>query len=266
MKDIKLFTPKNFDPPKAVQEFKPSPLEKKGEKDYQATKAKYGALAVTDPDIKKGKSDKDLRFSLNPETRQRLSVDLEEKKYIEQQVQEGVRHLWSKEQESAKKVGYQEGFDSGYQDGFEKAREEAHEHVTRLENFIQTAEVAKTEILKANERFVLEMIFQISKMVILKEIKQDPEYLIRLCRALIEKLDVRENIRVQVSPEDLESMSLLKEHLQATLGEIKNLNIESSASVPRGGVVVDTQWGAIEASLESQLQGIHSALVGENRS
>ncbi len=261
-KNIKVFTPDEKVSLNEIRDFSPKKLESNQKlSSYQEIKKTYGPLAATDPD-KKSMAAGNSKFALNEASRQRLHVDQEEQKKIDEKVKNRVFEMASQAQETAKKSGYQDGLKSGYDEGMKKAREEFKAHVTKLDRFLEACEGAKTEIIKANERLILESIFQICRMVLQKEIKQDPEYLMRLCRTLIEKLDSRENIRVQVNQADLESMSKLREYLEKTLGEMKNVNIEASTLVQAGGIVVDAQWGAIEANLEGQLKGIHDALVG----
>jgi flagellar biosynthesis/type III secretory pathway protein FliH len=100
-------------------------------------------------------------------------------------------------------------------------------------------------------------------MVMLKDLSADREYLLRLTRELVERVGVKDNIRIRLNQNDMESMRLVRENLESTVGTMKNLHIEESREVETGGCIVETEWNAIDASIETQLQGIHRALVGE---
>ncbi len=95
----------------------------------------------------------------------------------------------------------------------------------------------------------------------LKELGQDRDYLVRLCTELIEKTGLRDNLRLKVSPMDLETAEMLKAGIQQRLGEMRNLSVEPSADVA-GGCILESQWGAIDARLDTQLDGVLQALGG----
>jgi flagellar assembly protein FliH len=161
----------------------------------------------------------------------------------------------------AAKQGYDEGLKQGHEEAFRRFREEAAERIRSFDLFLAEAETAKEQIYRANERFLIETVFRVSKMVLLKELTTDKEYVTRLARDLIERVGVRENIRIKISPSDMDTAALLKEGLEKSLGTLKNLNIEPSAQVQGGGCIVETEWNAIDASIQTQLQGIYDALV-----
>ena len=46
------------------------------------------------------------------------------------------------------------------------------------------------------------------------------------------------------------------------MGDLKNLQIEGSDQFRSGGCTVETQWNAIDASIETQLKGLYDALMG----
>jgi flagellar biosynthesis/type III secretory pathway protein FliH len=46
------------------------------------------------------------------------------------------------------------------------------------------------------------------------------------------------------------------------MGTLKNLTVEFSNQAHRGGCILETEWNAIDASLDTQFAGIYEALVG----
>ena len=78
-------------------------------------------------------------------------------------------------------------------------------------------------------------------------------------------MGVRENITLSLNPADLETAESIRQGLFASLGELKNLNILPSPAVKLGGCSIETEFNAIDASIETQLQSIHAALLGLNR-
>lgn len=244
-----------------VADFELPRIAKKGDGDYGATKAKYGALAATDPEkVRRGQ--KDNRFSLNSLLREPLSVEQEEQRVIEERVKTQVEAVTEKAKSEAAAIGYRDGLAKGHEEAFMKFQVESKERMAEFEKLMASAEEAKREIFRANERFLVEMVFRIARMVLLRELTTDREYILRLCTELIERVGVRENIKLGISAEDAQTLSMLKEGIEKKLGAMSNLSIEVSNQIARGGCTVETQWNAIDASIDGALKGIADSLIG----
>lgn len=244
-----------------VKPFTAEKIRRKGQSDYAATKARYGPLAATDSD-RSVRSRKDARFSINPLLRGPLAVDEEERRAIEERVRERVGAVVEESRAKAELEGREEGRKQGYREAFEEFRAQGMAALARFEAFVTECEAAKERVFKANERFLVELVYRIARMLLLRELTTDRDYVLRLARDLIERVGVRENITIRISREDMDIAERLREGLEKALGAFSNLNIEASTQVKQGGCLIETAWNAIDASIETQLQGAHEALVG----
>jgi flagellar assembly protein FliH len=244
-----------------VKAFAFNTLQQSGKGDYAVIKAKYGSLAATDEE-RKSRNHRDSRFSINPLLRDPLAVEHEELRVIETRVQEQVDALREAAQAEGVQQGYEAGLAKGHAEAFAKFQEEGAERVQSFENFLKEFDGLKHEMAKANEHFLLEMTFRIAKMVMLKELSTDKDYLLRLSSELIERVGLKDNITIRVNLQDRQTIEMLKSELPKTMGELKNLQIEGSDQVPGGGCTIETQWNAIDASIDTQLKGIYEALMG----
>jgi flagellar assembly protein FliH len=244
-----------------VTDFELPKIKRQGEGSYQATRAKYGALAATDLD-RQARTQKDSRFSLNPLLRDPLSVDTEEKRVIEERVRERVASVAEDSKKRAAEVGYNEGFKKGYDEAFAKFQKEAADRLGRFEALLGACESAKQEIYRANERFLIELVFRIGRMVLLRELTTDKQYISRLARELIEKIGIRENITLYIHPSELETAKMIEESVGKFIGGLNNLKVEASTDIRQGGCAIETEWNAIDASIQTQLEGLYDALIG----
>jgi flagellar assembly protein FliH len=242
-----------------VSSFTYKKISRRGDGDYQNTKRKFGSLAATDVD-RKLRSRKDSRFSLNPLLRAPLAIDEEEKQAVQKRVEEGLKLLSDEAKETARKTGYEEGLKGGYDEAYKKYREEGKSRLEQFEKFLNSCEEAKKEIFMANEKFIIDLIVRISKKIILRELEDDKEYLVRLVRELLDRVGTSEQIRIYINEADLENATLLKEDLKKRLGKDKNFHIETSDEVQQNGCKVETEWNSIDANIETQLNGVFDAL------
>jgi flagellar assembly protein FliH len=231
----------------------------RGASGYEATKARYGSLAATDEHVV-DRAQKDRRFSINPLLRNPLSIEDEERRVIDERVRAQIEALTEAAKKQGQEAGFAEGLKAGQEASFKQFQADASERLASLQALLGSLEGMKSEFLKANEKFLLELVFKISKMILLKEIATDKTYLLRLVQEAVEKTGMKEFIHVKISPTDAESLEMLKSSLEK---DYRGFSIETSPEVELGGCRVETEWNAIDASLGTQLEAIHQALVGE---
>ncbi|MGK5081688.1 FliH/SctL family protein [Bdellovibrionota bacterium FG-1] len=244
-----------------AQSFEMNQLYRSTDGNYGAIKAKFGPLAVTD--VERGdRTQRDRRFAINPLTKKPLSIEAEELRVLEEMVSARVAILAEEGRARGYGDGFTDGLEVGRQEAIKNFREEAGERREKFEALLNGFETAKVEIFKANERFLMDLLFRMAKMVTLKEIRTDRTFIARLCKELIEKIGLRENVRIRIHPDDAITAEMLKPELEQAIGELKNLTVEKSEAVQSGGCIVETEWATIDASLEIQFQGIREALMG----
>ncbi len=244
-----------------AQQYQFGRIHRPGEGSYSTVKAKFGALAATDPE-RANRSQKNRRFALNQLLRDPLSVEEEERRVIEERVRARVSAMAEDAKTKGAEEGYKDGLKKGHEEAYKRFQEEAAERMKHFEALIAEAEGTKAEIFKANEHYLMDLVYRMGRMVALKEIQSDKEYVLRLIRELIERLGVREGIKLRVNPNDVETIGMLKQGLESTFGTMKNLSIEPSPQVRRGGCMLETEWNAIDASLDTQFDGLYEAMVG----
>lgn len=246
-----------------VRDFSLEPLKEAKKTDYAAIRKGFASTGTASAvPAKNGIKQKDSRFSIHQLARGPLSIEDEEKRVIEERVRARVGAVAEEAKARAADVGYQDGLKRGHEEAYRRFQAEGAERLAKLEGLLQSFERAKTEIFHANERFLVELVYRIGRMVLLRELTADRDYVLRVARDLIERVGIRENIKVRISPADAESIGMLKEGLEKSLGELKNLNIEVSKDMPYGGCRVETEWNAIDASIQTQLESMRETLVG----
>jgi len=243
-----------------ISEFGATPLKKAGEGEYSTTKARYGALAASDPD-RHSLTQKDSRFAINPLLRDPLAIEEEERRFLETRVREEVAAIEAEAREEGYRAGHAEGLARGESKAYEEVRVAAMEGQQRFNRWVETLESAKGALLAANEQFLVELVLKISRHVILRELKTETGYVTRLVRELIDRMGVRDNLTLRVSLKDFETASEIRSGLEAHLGTLKNLRIEPSPKVLEGGCLIETDWSVIDAAVETQLAAFHESLI-----
>ena len=140
---------------------------------------------------------------------------------------------------------------------------QAEESLLKFQQLIAEMENARVEVFRQNEKFLIGLVFRLAKMVTLKELSIDREYLLRVTKTLVESVGVQDNTVLKINAEDEQFITAIRENLFKIFGEMRNLNIEVSSEVSRGGCRIETEWSAIDVNVEEQFNRIQAALLGE---
>lgn len=258
------FTPRGLEEPKdqnkmKIQSFTPSHFKSSQVKDYDAVKQTFGNLASTD-------LNHNSRFSLHPDSKKHLGVEDEERNHLESIIAKEVELRV----QSIRDQAFAEGFKTGHETGNQTAQQAIEAKFQPLwDQFSQLVaefERIKPEMYAANEKVLVQMIFSTARQLILKDLKADPEYVRRLCIQLIEKMGIRDHLKIKVSKTDQENIESLKEYLKGQYSELKNIQIDASDEVQLGGCKIETNLIRMNASVESQLQAIEASFQGSENS
>ena len=231
---------------------------------YPEVKERFGSLARTDPEHRERRV-RDRRFTLNALVQDPLAVSQEEARVFEARVQERITELSAIARHEAAEAGFLEGLERGMRAAREELRESLRQDQQALHQLVQSANQALSEIFQANETFLLDLVFKLARLILLRDLSLDDQYIVRLVKELIGQTSLRDSITLKLNPEDAALIEKVWPEMQEW-AELKNLKIIPSPQMTRGGCQLETEWSAIESTLEMQLTRVREALIGHRPS
>ncbi|MCU0313840.1 MAG: type III secretion system stator protein SctL, partial [Solirubrobacteraceae bacterium] len=102
---------------------------------------------------------------------------------------------------------------------------------------------------------------RIAEKVLGRALAAAPELAGDLCAAALEAARHQREITLRVHPDDLAAVEAARPRLRQLLLRAPDLALRADPTVGRGGCVVETEVGAIDARLETQLAAIERALA-----
>jgi flagellar assembly protein FliH len=214
-------------------------------------KSDFQRLIKNEREAAKGSS-----FKVNPIVEEYRGFKEQESREYEERVEEEVKRRLAEIQDEAFKVGFDEGVNQGREEVFVQMRSVVDQ---KLENFSQmiTAVLTTQEDILAKQKTEMYLLLRtLAKWIVLRELKEDGKYIERLLEKLLLEMQVRSNLLIQVNTNDFSQMPEILEHVQGRLGEIKNVRIEMDAHVSVNGIVVESDNGIINASMEEQFKSL----------
>ena len=153
--------------------------------------------------------------------------------------------------------GYKEGHDRGYQEG----REEVKRLIDRLHAIISKAIEKRNEIIEESETQLINLVLLIAKKVIKVISENQKNVVINNVVQALRKLKSRGDVVIRVNIADLE---LTSEHIKDFMGmveNVKSISVLEDSSVDRGGCIIETDFGQIDARISSQLHEIEEKIL-----
>jgi len=164
-----------------------------------------------------------------------------------------------------------EGEAAGYAAGLERARVEFESTGESLVRALGEAAVdianARAELAEALTGQAAEVSIAVAEQIIAGAFESQPELVIDVTRGAIRRLSERHRLTVLVNPDDLELIAEQSERLQHEMGGIEFLDVQADRRVERGGAIVQTEYGEIDATIRTQIENaralITAALAGD---
>ena len=142
--------------------------------------------------------------------------------------------------------------------GLREGREEALAALTPgLEALSQAAEAVQADqYVRADrlEAHAVDLALFLAEKIIGGALAVEPERVLEAVRGALRGIVERERITVLVHPEDLELVRDSMDAVRASLGGIEHCEVQAERRVSRGGAVVRTPDGDVDARVDTKLQ------------
>jgi flagellar assembly protein FliH len=150
----------------------------------------------------------------------------------------------------------QEAYQQGFQNGQNTAQQELGGQIdamaARLARTIEEVSGLRQRYRHEAEEDVIALAMAIARRILHRELTVDPDALLGLLKAALEKIAVREVHRVRVRPEDA---PLVQQHLDK-MGLAQRVELIADPGLERGAIILDSSRGALDVSVETQLAEI----------
>jgi flagellar biosynthesis/type III secretory pathway protein FliH len=143
------------------------------------------------------------------------------------------------------------------EEGLREGREEALaalapalEALTQAAEGVQASQFARADRL---ETHAVDLALFLAEKVIGGALAVQPELVVEAVRGALRGIVERERVTVLVHPEDLEMVREAMDGVRASLGGIEHCEVQAERRVSRGGAVVRTPDGDVDARVETKL-------------
>ncbi|MCQ2247503.1 MAG: flagellar assembly protein FliH [Treponema sp.] len=154
-----------------------------------------------------------------------------------------------------------DGYKSGHEDGYTEGKAEAERLVERIHKMIEAVQAKRQEILDGTEQQIVNLVLLIAhKVVKILSENQKSVIMSNVVQAL-KKVKGSGDVVLRVN---LADVKLTTEHIGDFIHQvenIKNISVVEDSSVDKGGCIVETDFGAIDARIQSQLNELETQIL-----
>lgn len=155
------------------------------------------------------------------------------------------------------------GYDAGFAAGKAAGDADMSEMVHTLHGLIESLRDQRASAMESAEPELVRLAMSIAERVVHDQISADPNVVVENVRSALTRLVSREVVTLRVHPSDLETMRQHRDAIVA-VSDVEHLRIVEDQRVDRGGVVVETDAGTIDAKIATQLREARRAVrVGD---
>lgn len=147
----------------------------------------------------------------------------------------------------------QEGFNVGYQEGREEAIKENAQLLQETTAALNKLHGAFPVAVKQNEEKLVRLALEIAQAVIEDELAARPEIAIKTVERAVKRVSDLERVIIKVNPLDLDLVLPKQEYFRNLLPDVQEFIITGHYAIGRGGCLIETNSGTIDAQISTQL-------------
>jgi flagellar assembly protein FliH len=158
-----------------------------------------------------------------------------------------------------------EGHEAGFQAGLIEAQQHMAAGIAALQAAVQGIDAERDQLASAIEAAAVELGLRIAEQALHATVEAKPDVVVDVVRGALRRLVDRDRVAVLVHPDDLDLVRTASEGLVAELGGIEHCEVQAERRVARGGAIVRTVEGEVDATLATKLARAREVLEAELR-
>ena len=154
-----------------------------------------------------------------------------------------------------------DGFKAGHEEGYKAGNEEAQRLVERIHKMIEAVQAKRQEILDNTEQQIVNLVILIARKVVKIMSENQKSVIMSNVLQALKKVKGSGDVTLRVN---LADVKLTTEHIKDFIRQvenIKNISVVEDSSVEKGGCIVETDFGAIDARISSQLNELETQIL-----
>lgn len=154
------------------------------------------------------------------------------------------------------------GHEQGYAQGKADAVAELDPVLATLRDLAEGVRIQRAAAISGAETELVRLAMAIAERIVHTEVANNREVVVENVRSALTRLVTREVVTLRVNPVDHETIRQFRDSIVAA-SDVSHLRIVEDQRVDRGGVMIETDAGTIDAKISTQLREAKRAILSE---
>ena len=153
------------------------------------------------------------------------------------------------------------GYEKGHQEGYEKGVAEVERLIDRMHRILEAVMQRREEILADTESQIVELVILMARKVIKILSENQKNVIMANTVAALRKVKTRGNVTLRVNIEDVKLTTAHADEFIQHVENVQGITVQEDSAVEKGGCIVETDFGAIDARISSQLTELENKIL-----
>lgn len=163
-------------------------------------------------------------------------------------------------------AAFEKGLEEGKHQGYQETEIEYKSRFENMASVFQNLENEQARIVNQAENSLLELAIKMVERIVLDVPELFPKLIDKSVENVLQYLSNEPLIDLYLNPKDLEDIDTLQEKFEKSLPGLEKISIKKDPRITRGGCLVETGNGKIDARLETMITKLTSGVRKELKS
>jgi flagellar biosynthesis/type III secretory pathway protein FliH len=170
---------------------------------------------------------------------------------------------WERRLEIEKQEAYIRGFSEGEKVGQEGGRREVDPLLTSVGQTLMELDQLRRTLHQRAERETVKLALCIAERLLGRGAVSDPDQVVKAVGSALEHVVDSERVTIRLNPDECSTIEKIGAELVQTVDRLESFHLTPDAAIAAGGCVIETNFGEIDARIESQFERLRELLMAE---
>lgn len=200
------------------------------------------------------------------QTGETISTAAEARKFLEQSridaeaFKIAAQQETAEAREAARRQGREEGFQAGHEAGAQTARNELLQELELVHGIAAQTRIDRAQIIADSEPEIVRLSLEIARKVIGREAQSDLSLVRTMLDRAISRAAGQDRVRVRLNPTTVDRLGMYLMSV-AERYEHRGVDLVPDPAVAETGIIIETRSGAVDASVDTQVDAIGRTML-----
>ncbi|MDE5899186.1 MAG: flagellar assembly protein FliH [Treponemataceae bacterium] len=165
------------------------------------------------------------------------------------------------EEERIKKAAHEDGFSQGHDEGCRAGEDEVARLIERMHRIVEAVMLRREEILRGTEQQIVDLVILMTRKIVKIISENQKNVIMSNVLAALKKVRARGAVTIRVNLEDLKLTTEHTAEFIKRVEAVQGITVLEDSTVEKGGCIVETDFGAIDARISSQLTELENKIM-----